>query len=97
MIDINKVDRWELAAKLDGILGADLDQDEEDAIKTAIAIVCPAYAEALEEDIQESADWYDSTTPEERAAFVEEQKAKYAPKIPDDADGNMVPFKKGDT
>lgn len=97
MIDISKVDRWELAYTLDTITSEDLTEKQIHALYDAIAIVCPAYAEALEEDIQESADWYDSTTPEERAAFVEEQKAKYAPKIPDDADGNMVPFKKGDT
>lgn len=76
-------DRWALAMKLDAIRGADLDTDEIDAIEQAIQIVCPEYAQALDDAEQESAAWFDSTTPEERAKFVEEMEKQYPPPSPD--------------
>lgn len=41
-------ERDDLCAKLEGILGADLDDDERDAIYDAISIISPGYAAALE-------------------------------------------------
>ena len=84
-------DRWALAMKLDAIRGADLYMDEIDAIEQAIQIVCPEYAQARDDAEQETADWYDSTTPEERAKFVEEQMKKYPPPSPDRSGTPAVP------
>jgi len=53
-----KDERRALAEKLDEIRGADLDSDEIAALEDAIAIICPEYAAALEEDEQEIADTY---------------------------------------
>lgn len=85
------IDRWALAAKLDQILGADLMPDEEDAIEQAIKIICPEFAKAVEDDIQEAAHWYESTTPEERAKFVEEMEKQYPPPSPDFSGTPAVP------
>lgn len=46
--DWTQEERDDLCAKLEGILGADLDDDERDAIYDAIGIISPGYAEALE-------------------------------------------------
>lgn len=73
----NTPDRWALAMKLDAIRGADLDMDEIEAIEQAIQIVCPEYAQARDDAEQESADWFDNTTPEDRAAFVREMERQY--------------------
>ena len=69
-------ERWALAEKLDGILGADLDVDEEDAIRDAIRLICPAFADmrdAAEEDV---VDWFENTPIEEQQRFVETEKGK---------------------
>ena len=87
------IDRWELAEKLYGILGADLDYEEEKAIEQAIAIICPKYAEAIEQSIRESAEWYDSHTPEEMDEFVRQQMHELAPET---EDGKVVKFKKNE-
>ena len=43
-----ETERFNLCNKLYGILGADIDDDEYDAIVDAIGIIFPAYGEALE-------------------------------------------------
>lgn len=84
-------DRWALAMKLDAIRGADLDMDEIDAIEQAIKIVCPEYAQARDDAEQESADWFDNTTQEERAAFVREMEKQYPAPSPDRSGTPAVP------
>lgn len=69
-------ERWNIAAKLEGILGADLDGDEEDAIQDAIRLICPEYAQMRDDEEQEAADWLDSTTPEQQQKFIEEQTGR---------------------
>ena len=51
--DWTEEERFDLCAKLEGILGADIDLDEYDAIIDAIGIISPAYAEAIEKEEQE--------------------------------------------
>ena len=63
----NEKERIALAAKLEGILGADLDPDEEQAIRDAISIISPEYAEAIEKDEQETAAWWDAMKAREAA------------------------------
>lgn len=82
-------DRWALAMKLDAIRGADLDMDEIDAIEQAIRIVCPEYAQARDDAEQESADWFDRTTPEERAKFVADMEKNFP--SPDRSDAPADP------
>lgn len=80
MKEWNKDERWALAEKLEQILGANLDVDEEDAIHDAIRLICPEFAEmrdAAEEDV---VDWFENTPFEEQRRFVaeEEEKARRA-------------------
>ena len=91
MKEWNKKERWDLAMKLDGILGADLDPDEVDALLEAMRLISPEYAQMLDDAEQDAADWFDSTTPEERAAFVAEQMKKYPPPSPDFSGTPAVP------
>ena len=81
--ELTDKERWELAAKLDRILGADLMPDEEGAIEQAISVICPEYAQAVDDDLQEAADWFDGTTPDERMKFVEEMEKQYPAPSPD--------------
>ena len=76
MKDLNNKDRWNLAAKLEGILGADLDADEEDAIRDAIRIVSPEFAAMRDADEADVVDWFETTTPEEQKRFVENELRK---------------------
>ena len=50
----------QLAETLHGILGADLDPNEEDAIFEAIRRICPDYAAALQEAEDETAEYFDT-------------------------------------
>jgi hypothetical protein len=81
--ELTDKERWALAAKLDGIIGADLMPEEEDAIEQAIRFISPEFAQAVEDEIQEAADWFDRTTPEERKKYVEETEKKYPAPSPD--------------
>lgn len=90
MKEWNDKERWNLAAKLEGILGADLDPDEEDAIRDAIRIVSPEYAASRDEDEAAVVEWFDSTTPEERNRFVEEELRKSESGVT--VNGNVVRF-----
>lgn len=89
--ELTDKERWDLAAKLEGILGADLDPDEEEAIEQAIRIICPEYAEGKDTVAQDAAKWYENTTPEQRMEYIKEQISA----LKDDkqsGNGNVVPF-----
>jgi len=47
-------EKLKLCEKLEFILGADLDDDEMEAIFDAISIICPAYAETMEQELSDS-------------------------------------------
>lgn len=66
MKEWNEKERWALAAKLDQILGADLMPDEEDAIHDAIRLICPQFADAMEQDLLDAAEGYDKMMEEEK-------------------------------
>ena len=68
----NKEERWELAMKLDGIIGADIDPDEVDALLDAIRIISPEYAQMLDDMEQEVVEWYENTTDEEKDQQIRE-------------------------
>lgn len=76
MKEWNKDERWELASKLEGILGADIDLDEEEAIRDAIRLICPEFAAMRDEDEREVVDWLENTPIEEQRRFVETEKGK---------------------
>ena len=76
MKEWNEKERWALAAKLDQILGADLMPDEEDALKDAIRLISPEFAEMMDEDIRAAAELYDKMT-------AEEMQGRYPPPSPD--------------
>ena len=76
MKEFDKAERWELAGKLEGILGADLDMDERDAISDAIRIICPEYAEMRDKQQDEVVSWFENTPIEEQERFVEEEIGK---------------------
>lgn len=80
--NMSEKERWALAAKLESILGAGLEPDEEDAIWDAINIICPGYVEELDRQAEEVADWFDSKTPEEIAQFVKDADAELAKSKP---------------
>ena len=81
--ELTQKERWDLAVKLDQILGADLMPDEEAAIEQAIEIICPEFTQAVEDENQDVEDWFNRTTPEQREEFVEEMKRKYPAPSPD--------------
>ena len=66
MKEWNEKERWALAAKLDQILGADLMPDEEDALKDAIRLISPQFADMMDEDIREAAEAYGRMVEEEK-------------------------------
>lgn len=68
----NKEERWALAMKLDGIIGADIDPDEVDALLDAIRIISPEYAQMLDDMEQEAVEWYENTTDEEKDQQIKE-------------------------
>ena len=72
MKDMNSKERWNLAAKLEGILGADLDADEEAALRDAIRIVSPEFAAMRDADEADAVDWFETTTPEEQKRKIVE-------------------------
>ena len=72
----NKNERWELAIKLEGIIGADIDLDEEEALRDAIRLVCPEFAEMRDEEEREVVEWFENTTDEEKELFVQEEMRK---------------------
>lgn len=76
MKEWNEKERWNLAATLEGILGADLDADEEDAIRDAIRIVSPEFAAMRDEDEAAVVDWFENTPPDEQKRFVEDELRK---------------------
>lgn len=71
-----KNDRWDLAEKLEEILGADLDADEEQAIRDAIRIVSPEFAAMRDEEEADCVDWFENTPYEEQKKFVEEEQRR---------------------
>lgn len=60
--ELTKQERYELAGKLFGILGADLDFDEEDAIIEAIAVVSPEYAEDMDAAENAAVEFFENAT-----------------------------------
>lgn len=81
MKEWSKDERWHLAAKLEGVLGADLDADEEDAIRDAIRLICPEYAAMRDEDERDFAEWDAATGDAEKGRFIEEEMKNYPPKV----------------
>ena len=81
--ELTDKDRWDLAVKLDQILGADLMPDEESAIEQAIEIICPEFTQAVEDENKDVEAWFNSTTPEQRKEFVEDMAKKYQSPSPD--------------
>ena len=51
--ELTKQERYELAARLFKLLGADIDADEEQTIRDAVAVISPEYAADM--DAQEDA------------------------------------------
>ena len=72
----NKNKRWELAIKLEGIIGADIDPDEEEALRDAIRLVCPEFANMRDEEEREVVEWFENTSDEEQEMFVQEEIRK---------------------
>ena len=94
MKEWNNEDRWILATKLEGILGADLDLNEEDAIHDAIRLICPEYAAMRDADEQEAAHWWEDATEEEKDALIAEAHEKYPPKDGTEIGGKILRFGK---
>lgn len=92
MKEWNDEQRWILATKLEGILGADLDLNEEDAIHDAIRLICPEYAAMRDADEQEAAEWWESTTDAEKDALVQEMQEKYPSKDGTQIGGKILRF-----
>lgn len=76
MKEWNEKERWNLAATLEGILGADLDADEEQAIRDAIRIVSPEFAAMRDEEESDCVDWFENTPYEEQKKFVLEEQRR---------------------
>lgn len=76
MADMELQERWNLAYTLDGILGADLDFEEEEAIKKAIRIICPEYAKKLDDIEKDVMDWWENTKGAYKNSSVEDEKYK---------------------
>ena len=86
----NRPDLWQLAIRLEGVLGADLDPDEEDAIREAIRLICPEYAAMRDRDEQDAVDWFESQTPEQIKEYAKKHGTLY-PLSPDSSGTPAVP------
>ena len=73
---MNEKERFDLASKLEGILGADMDAEEEQAIRDAIRIVSPEFAAMRDEEEADCVDWFENTPYEEQKKFVEEEQRR---------------------
>ena len=73
---MNEKERFDLASKLEGILGADLDADEEQAIRDAIRIVSPEFAAMRDEEEADCVDWFETTPVDEQRKFVEAEQRR---------------------
>ena len=88
----NSEERWILATKLEGILGADLDLNEEDAIHDAIRLICPEYSAMRDADEQDAAHWWENATEAEKDALIAEAQAKYPSKDGPEIGGKILRF-----
>ena len=86
--ELTKEERYALAAKLDGILGADLMPDEEAAIEQAIEIISPEFAADTEAELQDAADFFDNATEEDLKGLDDWAKEKFPPR----KDGRILRF-----
>ena len=72
----NNNERGELAVKLEGIIGADIDLNEEEALRDAIRLISPEYANMRGEEEREVVEWFENTSDEEKELFVQEEIMK---------------------
>ena len=86
--ELTKEERYALAAKLDGLLGADLMPDEEAAIEQAIEFISPEFAADTEAELQDAADFFDNATEEDLKKLDDWAKEKFPPR----KDGRILRF-----
>ncbi len=72
----NNNERWELAVKLEGIIGADIDLNEEEALRDAIRLISPEFANMRDKQERKIVEWFENTTDEEKELFVQEEMRK---------------------
>ncbi len=85
---LTKEERYTLAVKLDGILGADLLPDEEYALQEAIEIISPEFAAVMEEADREVAEWFEHATEEDLRELDEWARREFPPS----PNGKIIPF-----
>ena len=86
--ELTKEERYALAAKLDGLLGADLMPEEEAAIEQAIEFISPEFAADTEAELQDAADFFDNATEEDLKKLDDWAKEKFPPR----KDGRTLRF-----
>lgn len=72
----DKNERWELAVKLEGIIGADIELNEVEAIRDAIRLFCPEFADMRDREERDVVEWLETTSDEEKEQFVREETEK---------------------
>ena len=88
MKELTKEERYALAVKLDGILGADLMPEEEAAIEQAIEFISPEFAAAMMAADDEAGEWFDNATEEDLKKLDDLAKEKFPPR----KDGRVLRF-----
>lgn len=88
MKELTKEERYALAVKLDGILGAELMPDEEAAIEQAIAIISPEFAEGTAEREREADEFFKNATAEDLKELDDWTKKNFPPR----KDGRILRF-----
>lgn len=84
------IERYLIAVKLEDLLSYDLLSDELDAVKQAIEIIYPGFAEKRKSEEQMFNEWFDKQSPEQQETFAAELRDAITPDFPD---GNMIPFR----
>jgi hypothetical protein len=88
MKELTKEERYALAVKLDGILGADLMPEEEAAIEQAIEIISPEFAAGTADLEREAEEFFENATEEDLKKLDDWAKEKFPPR----KDGRVLRF-----
>lgn len=88
MKELTKEERYALAVKLDGILGANLTPDEEYAIEQAIEIISPEFAQGTADLEKEVDEFFDNATEEDLKRLDDWAKENFPPR----KDGSVLRF-----
>lgn len=88
MRELTKKERYDLAVTLDGILGLDLQPEQETALQRAIDIISPEFSAVMMEADDEAGEWLENATEEDFKKLDDWAKENFPPR----KDGKVIRF-----